>query len=81
MVCVLGLGVVSLTFPFFSFFGEQQGDFELGIVSIAALRTERYLDHPEEEEDYLVVDEKDGVSRQEPRRRGLFGWLSACLGF
>lgn len=65
-----------------SFFGEQSGDFELGIVSIAALRTERYLDHPEEdgeEEDYVYLGEKDGAG-QERRSRGLFGWVTACLG-
>lgn len=63
-----------------SFFGEQSGDFELGIVSIAALRTEGYSDHPEEEEkDYVYLDEKDDAC-QERRSRGLFGWLTACLG-
>lgn len=79
----MGWEVIVLTF-LSSFFGEQSGDFELGIVSIAALRTERYLDHPgneeEEEEDYVYLDEKDDV-RQERRSRGLFGWLSTCLGF
>lgn len=73
-----------LLIPLLSFFGEQQGDFELGIVSIAALRTGKYLDHPGEEEedddDYVYLDEKEGAFRQERRSRGLFGWLSACLG-
>lgn len=70
-----------LTFLFYSFFGEQEGDFELGIVSIAALRTERYLDNPGEEDLDEDLDEKSGAYRQDRRRRGWFGWLTACLGF
>ncbi|KAJ5119917.1 hypothetical protein N7448_010586 [Penicillium atrosanguineum] len=62
-----------------SFFGEQDGDFELGVVSIAALRTERYSDDPDEENQEEEFDEKTGADRR--RRRGLFGWLSGCLGF
>lgn len=50
-------------------------------MSIAALRTERYLDHPDDEDVDDGLDEKDGSFRQERGRRGLFGWLSACLGF
>jgi len=61
-----------------SFFGEQDGGFELGLVSIAALRTERYTDNPDEEQDE-GLEEKIGAYRQ--RHRGLFGWLAGCLGF
>lgn len=63
-----------------SFFGEQDGDFELGVLSIAALRTERYSDNPDDENENEEFDEKTGVHRQR-RRRGLFGWLTGCLGF
>lgn len=34
----------------FSFFGEQQGEFSLDITSIAALRTDHYLNNPNGEE-------------------------------
>ncbi|KAJ5220066.1 hypothetical protein N7468_009270 [Penicillium chermesinum] len=60
-----------------SFFGGQEGPFELGITSIAALRTERYLDHPEEEPDEYF-DEKLGAFVQ--RRPTWFGWFTSCLG-
>lgn len=62
-----------------SFFGEQHGDFELGVVSIAALRTERYSDNPDEENQEDEFDEKTGHDRR--GRRGFFGWLTGCLGF
>ena len=62
-----------------SFFGEQAGDFELGVVSIAALRTERYSDNPDEQDQEEDFDEKAGADRRV--RRGLFGWLTGCLGF
>ncbi|KAJ6111930.1 hypothetical protein N7523_007991 [Penicillium sp. IBT 18751x] len=61
-----------------SFFGEQDGDFELGVVSIAALRTERYSDNPDEESQEEEFDEKTDADRR--GRRGLFGWLTRCLG-
>ncbi|KAJ5153263.1 uncharacterized protein N7482_009741 [Penicillium canariense] len=67
-----------------SFFGEQEGAFSLNIVSIAAMRTERYLDEPDD--DYIdnVMNEKSATttaSRQAGRCRGWFGWLTSCLGF
>ncbi|KAJ5198095.1 uncharacterized protein N7498_007212 [Penicillium cinerascens] len=62
-----------------SFFGEQEGDFELGVLSIAALRTKRYSDNPDEENENDEFDEKTGVHGQR-RRQGLFGWLTGCLG-
>ncbi|KAJ5668256.1 uncharacterized protein N7477_006826 [Penicillium maclennaniae] len=61
-----------------SFFGEQDGDFELGVVSIAALRTERYSDNPDEASEEEEFDEKTDADRR--GRRGLFGWLTRCLG-
>lgn len=61
-----------------SFFGDQDGDFELGVVSIAALRTERYSDNPDEENQDEEFDEKTGAGRR--RRQGWFGWLTKCLG-
>lgn len=68
-----------LVLTLLSFFGEQEGDFELGVLSIAALRTERYSDNPDDENENEEFDEKTGVHRQR-RRRGLFGWLTGCLG-
>lgn len=43
----------------FSFFGEQQGEFSLDITSIAALRTDHYLNNPNGEEwKTYAMDEK-----------------------
>ncbi|KAJ5885155.1 hypothetical protein N7495_009665 [Penicillium taxi] len=63
-----------------SFFGGQEGDFELNVVSISALRTERYRDEP-----WVEVDEKAAFEQEEAlalvqRPSGWFGWLSSCLG-
>ncbi|KAJ5288845.1 hypothetical protein N7478_001875 [Penicillium angulare] len=55
-----------------SFFGEQEGDFELGIYSISALRGVR---RGGEE-----FDEKVEWAREGKRERGWFSWLSSCLG-
>ncbi|KAJ5111126.1 hypothetical protein N7532_001661 [Penicillium argentinense] len=63
-----------------SFFGEQEGSFELDIVSIAALRTERYMDFPEEEDFHDDMDEKSGAAQPSRARGGWFGWLFSCLG-
>jgi hypothetical protein len=41
----------------FSFFGDQEGPFELGIVSISAVRNEKQI-HPHEEDGEEVFDEK-----------------------
>lgn len=60
-----------------SFFGDQEGQFELGITSIAALRLERYMDHPENE-DNEYFDEKLGAFVQQ--RPTWFGWFTSCLG-
>lgn len=64
---------------FCSFFGDQEGPFNLHLVSIAALRTERYMDYPDDEEAAEEMDEKFGYHR--PSSRGWFGWLTSCLGF
>ncbi|KAJ5726184.1 uncharacterized protein N7483_007541 [Penicillium malachiteum] len=58
-----------------SFFGDQEGSFELGVISIAALRMGRYRDNPQEDEEEF--DEKEDWSR---RRSGWFSWLTSCLG-
>ncbi|KAJ5116211.1 hypothetical protein N7456_000559 [Penicillium angulare] len=61
-----------------SFFGEQEGDFELGIYSISALRGARRVEEEEEEE----FDGKDECqwARGEKRERGWFSWLGSCIG-
>lgn len=64
---------------FLSFFGDQEGDFSLKLVSIAALRTERYMDNPDDGADSEEIDEKFGFRRQSGG--GWFGWLTSCLGF
>ncbi|CAI7574514.1 unnamed protein product [Penicillium pancosmium] len=63
-----------------SFFGDQEGPFELGIISIAAVRTERYLDDPDGEDLNEYMDEKSGAGRHTRRRRGWFGGLFRCFG-
>jgi hypothetical protein len=70
---------LGLVLTVLSFFGEQDGDFELGLVSIAALRTERYSDDPDVKNEDENLDEKTDAYHR--RRRGLFGWLTGCLGF
>jgi hypothetical protein len=68
---------------FYSFFGDQEGAFSLNIVSIAALRTERYLDEPDDEYVDNFLYEKSAAegasSRQTGGRRGWFSWLTSCL--
>ncbi|KAJ5594289.1 uncharacterized protein N7459_000497 [Penicillium hispanicum] len=61
-----------------SFFGDQEGAFSLSILSIAAVRTERYLDDPVEENPAYVNDKMDA---SKAKRRGWFRWLTSCLGF
>lgn len=66
---------------FSSFFGEQEGPFELDIISIAAVRTERYLDDPNGEVSNEYVDEKQsGLGKYSRRHRGWFGGLFRCFG-
>jgi hypothetical protein len=74
------VGGLWLTFFGPSFFGDQEGPFELGIISIAAVRTERYLDDPEGEDLNGYMDEKSGAERQTQKRRGWFGGLFRCFG-
>ncbi|KAF7718773.1 Uncharacterized protein PECH_004240 [Penicillium ucsense] len=66
-----------------SFFGGQEGAFSLNIVSIAALRTERYLDEPDNESIDEVLYEKskeeDTPNSARERRQGWLGWLTSCL--
>ncbi|KAJ5652188.1 hypothetical protein N7507_009614 [Penicillium longicatenatum] len=62
-----------------SFFGEQEGPFELGIVSISAVRNEKQIQSHEEDDEEEVFDEKL-VAWGRERRSGLFSWLSSCLG-
>ncbi|KAJ6114812.1 hypothetical protein N7486_000590 [Penicillium sp. IBT 16267x] len=62
-----------------SFFGDQEGPFKLGIVSISAVRNERHLVRPDEEDEGEVFDEKL-VAWGRERRSGWFSWLSSCLG-
>lgn len=57
-----------------SFFGRQEGSFELGIFAIAAVRG--YRDDPEEFGE--LGEEIDEKMRE--RRTGWFSWLGACLG-
>ncbi|KAJ5918242.1 hypothetical protein N7454_010617 [Penicillium verhagenii] len=63
-----------------SFFGDQEGPFELGIVSIAAKKNERYLDCPEDvrDGDEEFLDEKVAWGRS--GRVGWFAWLTSCFG-
>lgn len=63
-----------------SFFGDQEGPFELGIISIAAVRTERYLDDPDGEDLNEYMDEKSAPGKHTRRRRGWFGGLFRCFG-
>ncbi|KAJ5692373.1 hypothetical protein N7462_001796 [Penicillium macrosclerotiorum] len=64
-----------------SFFGEQQGSFFLNVVSIAALRTDRYMDEPAEDGDGLINEKQiHEVFSWPARRRGWFAWLTSCLG-
>jgi hypothetical protein len=60
-----------------SFFGEQEGDFELTIRSIAAVKkgseSAPYRDDPEIRSSLEGVDEKWG--RPVPARQGWFDWL------
>jgi hypothetical protein len=68
---------------FCSFFGDQEGAFALNLVSIAALRTERYLDEPDDEciDDFLYekAAAEASSSGQAGERRGWFSWLTSCL--
>lgn len=64
----------------YSFFGIQEGDFSLEIVSIAAVRFKYYRDDPEEEEEYVMVDEKRGVISETPESRGWLSWIGQCCG-
>lgn len=59
-----------------SFFGKQQGDFSLRIISISALRVDRYFDDPDEGES--LFDEKlDTLETREPE--GWLRWLAGCF--
>jgi hypothetical protein len=62
-----------------SFFGDQEGDFELGIRSIAAVKKESaYRDDPDMRRSMDGVDEKSRPLI--PARKGWFGWLIGyCL--
>ena len=64
-----------------SFFDKQDGPFSLGLVSIAARRTERYSDNPDKEDVTEDVDEKSDGVVQARKRSGWFGWPTSCLGF
>ena len=70
-------------FPSSSFFGDQEGAFALNLVSIAALRTERYLDEPDDqsvdEVFYEKSKEESAQSSGPERRQGWLGWLTSCL--
>lgn len=61
-----------------SFFGGQEGDFELNVVSISALRTNTYRDEPWVEVDEKAVLEEETRALQRPA--GWFAWLGSCLG-
>ncbi|KAF7596662.1 hypothetical protein BBP40_000584 [Aspergillus hancockii] len=64
-----------------SFFGTQEGEFSLDVVSIAALRMKHYRDDPEEGlTDYEIVDEKLEDTLAPPRSQGWFGWLGGLCG-
>ncbi|KAE8349596.1 complex I intermediate-associated protein 30-domain-containing protein [Aspergillus coremiiformis] len=63
-----------------SFFGTQEGPFSLDILSIAALRFKQYRDYQEDDEDYVVVDEKSGEESNPPKSRGWFSGLRECCG-
>jgi hypothetical protein len=59
-----------------SFFGEQEGDFELVIGSISAVKEEvesRYRDDPDAETSMEGVDEKRHSIV--PARQGWLGWI------
>lgn len=58
-----------------SFFGEQQGDFSLQIASIAAFRTDHYMDNPYNE-DVSISNEKSETLET----RGPTGWLRWLMG-
>ncbi|KAE8347605.1 hypothetical protein BDV24DRAFT_170703 [Aspergillus arachidicola] len=73
-------GVKQFSFMMRSFFGIQEGDFSLDIVSIAAVRYKYYRDDPEEEEEYVLVDEKLGPVAETPKSRGWLGWIGECCG-
>ncbi|EAW14971.1 CIA30 family protein [Aspergillus clavatus NRRL 1] len=62
-----------------SFFGTQEGDFELGIDSIAAFRTERYTDATAEDREEW---DSDGLNEKwtGPSRRSGWRWLLGCCG-
>ncbi|KAJ5233961.1 uncharacterized protein N7469_005727 [Penicillium citrinum] len=64
-----------------SFFGEQEGPFELDIISIAAVRTERYLDDPNDENLDQYMNEKQDSMRSFRGRRGWLGSIFRCFGF
>ncbi|KAB8231203.1 CIA30 family protein [Aspergillus alliaceus] len=66
-----------------SFFGTQEGEFYLNIVSIAALRFTYESDdgdHPEDEKDYVIVEEKPIRSSDASTTRGWMSWVGKCLG-
>lgn len=70
-----------------SFFGDQEGDFELVINSIAAAKTPKqdvaadfstpYRDDPMREQT-MTSDEKAAPAPS--RRGGWLGWLLGCIG-
>ncbi|KAE8153118.1 complex I intermediate-associated protein 30-domain-containing protein [Aspergillus avenaceus] len=65
-----------------SFFGKQEGEFQLDIVSISAFRVKHYRDDPEDE-DYEIIDDKmedDVYSPDNPKRQGWLSWFGGCCG-
>jgi hypothetical protein len=65
----------------FSFFGTQEGDFSLDIVSIAALRTKHYRDDPEDDmTDCDFVDEKLEDTLDMSKSQGWLGWFGGFCG-
>ncbi|KAJ5114247.1 complex I intermediate-associated protein 30-domain-containing protein [Penicillium alfredii] len=64
-----------------SFFGEQQGEFSLEIVSLAGFRIEHYLDDPEKADSVsLALDGKTGNAPETRKHWGVLAWLGQCFG-
>lgn len=62
-----------------SFFGKQQGDFDLRVVSIAAVRTDRYVDDPYGEDAFISNEKSESLEAKEPE--GWLRWLMGCFGW
>lgn len=59
-----------------SFFGRQEGEFTLGVVSIAALRMERYLDDPDGEKIPVLDEKRNALDSKE--NGSWLEWLAGC---